>query len=247
LGIMEKLKWIDPFTYVDMLLERINPRHNKLVDWAAYLISAFVFAWVIYSLFGIAFGTSAPFVIVLSPSMEPVLYRGDIVIMAGATPETIKAKETTVDFPLSGKAFWDFGKIAYSTDENGMLHAEKIFLSEQQVFDITTEGDTIVYFSQYRQEPIIHRAVLKITAPDGTFLLTKGDSIYNTTIDQDCGRVINGSSERNCITLYPITAKDIQGKMLFKTPLLGYVKLLIFDDLPQLLFGCPQGRVCYFP
>lgn len=247
LGIMDKLKWLDPFTYVDILLEKFNPNHNKVVDWSVYLASAFVFAWILYSLFGIAFGTSTPFVIVLSPSMEPVLHRGDIVVMAGATPETIKAQSTTVDFPLGEKAFWDFGKIAYGTDEKGKLFAKNLFLNEQQVFDILKDGDTIVYFSQYRQEPIIHRAVLKITAPDGTFIITKGDSIHNTTIDQDCGRVINGKPERDCITLYPITAKDIQGKMLFKIPLLGYVKLLIFDDLPQLLFGCPKGRTCYFP
>ena len=247
MGFWKKLKWLDPFTYVDILLAKINPKHNAWIDWPVYLISAFLFAWIAYSIFGFLFSTSAPFIIVLSPSMEPVLYRGDIVIMLGAKAETLNVQEATVDVPLEGKAFWDFATLAYYRNPDGTLEAKTISLSEKQNFEIKKDGGIIVYFSKYRQEPIIHRAVLKIIAPDGTYIITKGDSIHNTTIDQDCGRVVNGMPERDCISLYPVTNNDIQGKMLFKIPLLGYVKLLIFDDLPQLLFGCPQGRVCYFP
>ncbi len=251
MGLREKLKWLDPFTYVDLLLDRVNPKHNPWIDWPVYLVSALFFAWIAFIFFGILFGAKVPFWIVLSPSMEPVMYRGDVVLLAGTSASNINAQTAKIDFPIAGKAVWDFASIAYGLGDNNRPEAKKIFFSEQQSFELNKSGDIIIYYSAFRQRPIIHRVALKIIAPDGIFFLTKGDSIYNPTIDQDCGRIVNGNPERNCITLYPAQEKEIWGRMFFKIPLLGYGKLLIFDDLPNLpkiLSGnCNESNDCYFP
>ncbi|MDO8627490.1 MAG: hypothetical protein Q7K42_03425, partial [Candidatus Diapherotrites archaeon] len=73
-------------------------------------------------------------------------------------------------------------------------------------------------------------------AQDGIFLLTKGDSKLNPLLDQD-----------SSITNFPIVQKDIQGRAVLvnnyplKIPLLGYVKLLLFDDLPKFLSGISRA------
>ncbi|MCH7902212.1 hypothetical protein IIC68_00505, partial [archaeon] len=74
--LREKLKWLDPFTYVDVfILPKINPNNDKNIETIVYIIFAFIFAFVLYN-FILAFilGTDAPLVIVFSGSMEPVLF-----------------------------------------------------------------------------------------------------------------------------------------------------------------------------
>jgi signal peptidase I len=259
--LKKKLKWLDPFTYVDLLLEKINPSHNPLIDWPAYLVSAIVFAWIAYLFFGFLFATKTPFVIVLSESMEPVLYRGDVILLTGAAANSLNVQTVNANFSLAGKAFADFADPVYVVNEKGIiLDTNVIVFKNGETVELNKNGDIVIYDSDYLGIPIIHRAVLKIVATDGTFLLTKGDNVKNTRIDQDCGKleqryVLNSKGEtvsvlvptKECIALYPIKVNDISGKAVFKIPLIGYVKLLLFDDLPILLFGCPTGRTCTFP
>ncbi len=121
-----------------------------------------------------------------------------------------------------------------------------------QTVPITTNGDIIVYHSPLRQQQIIHRVVAKISASDGVFLLTKGDNARtNKTLDADCGAIVQqyypGSDvsyiqpEKPCITPYPINASSIDGASLARIPWIGYVKLLLFDDIPKLLTGKSAG------
>ncbi|MFH1256899.1 MAG: hypothetical protein V1494_06445 [Candidatus Diapherotrites archaeon] len=241
----EKLKWLDPFTYVDLfLMPKINPKNNEVISWAVYLVSAFVFAFAIYSILGFILGTGSPMVIVVSGSMEPTMYRGDVIVLQGVAPEQINAPEIDTGLP-------SLEKVPLSTiAELDSIQRVILFKDGQSLaFQQIGTGDTVVYNSDIRAEPIIHRAIAKLLAKDGVYLLTKGD--HNTGVDEDCGTVsVNGSSvivSKQCINLYPVKADKIQGRAVLKIPLVGYVKLIFFDDLPTLLFGCRNPYGCQFP
>ncbi|MBU5575043.1 MAG: signal peptidase I [Candidatus Aenigmatarchaeota archaeon] len=69
-------------------------------------------------------------------------------------------------------------------------------------------GDIVVYESNFFPHPIIHRI---IAIEDGKYI-TKGD---NNLIKDP----------------YPITKEQIKGKVIFKFPLLGYVKIFAEEGL----------------
>lgn len=237
--IREKLKYLDPFTYVDMFLDKVNPSHNPLIDWPVQIIAAFLIALLIYSLLGFALGTGSPMVIVVSESMSPNLHRGDVVVLSGVAPEDVQAQEVTLNIPsLEGIPFSSFATFTNPT----------INFNDGQKIETNQGGDILVYFSNYRNEQIIHRAVAKINANDGTYILTKGDNeLTNNTLDQDCGRVVGTSPQHNCITLFPISEENLQGKAIARVPYLGYVKLILVDDLQVILFGCNRPEGCPLP
>ncbi|MBU1120627.1 hypothetical protein KJ660_02000, partial [Candidatus Micrarchaeota archaeon] len=143
-----------------------------------------------------------------------------------------KAKEISLPRDtLEETLLIEFGKLQYTGKRISSIEFEN-----NETIEITTEGDVIVYHSKLKNEPVIHRAVAKLKVIDGTYFLTKGDSILNTTIDQDCGRIIPpGVPEKDCITLYPIPYEEIQGKSVLRIPLIGCVKLWLFDDLTSLV------------
>src|SRR3989338_6341130 len=86
------LKWLDPFTYVDVfVLPKINPEKKSWISWTVYLISAFAFAFLLYSLTGLILQTSFPLVIVVSGSMEPVYFRGDLIVLQGVNSDSLNA------------------------------------------------------------------------------------------------------------------------------------------------------------
>lgn len=229
--LRDKLKWLDPFTYVDLyVMPVVNPNKNSAVEMAVYLISAFVFAWVLYNyILAFLLGTSSPLVIVYSGSMEPALYRGDVVLLARASQ--LQMRTVDVNFSLSNAKFFDFAEPVYAV-EGGRYRATGIKVGGQE-YSYDRSGPTVVYYSKSYGEDIIHRAVLKLRAPDGEFLLTYGDN--NPAPDQECteGMV----SVNRCISPYLVKADSLKGKYLVHLPLLGYVKLLIFDDVPKLIFG----------
>ena len=105
--IKERLNWLkylDPFYYVDTyVVPKVNPENIEWINWVIYVVSALFFAWLIYSLLGFLLATASPMVIVVSGSMEPVLYRGDVVVMQGASPENLVAESTTLRLPTLTK------------------------------------------------------------------------------------------------------------------------------------------------
>lgn len=308
-GIREKLKWLDPFTYVDLLIvNRVKKKSKRVqitvfilcmifvsimlylfvigkttplpfffflvialtaslyffleeeaVDWSIYLASAFFFALVIFFTIGFLLGTNSPMVIVLSGSMEPLMYRGDVIVLHGVEAGQTQAKEVTLNMRLQGAPLRSYAT-PYCKGESGasktaiapcteyislynlkeidkeQFNTEKIDFEGAEAIDITTDGDIVVYYSDITGQQIIHRAVAKIKALDGIFLLTKGDSINNPLIDQQAG-----------ITSYAVNAKTIDGRSIFRVPLIGYGKLLIFDDIPVILFGCRNPYGCPLP
>ena len=50
--------------------------------------------------------------------------------------------------------------------------------------------------------------------------------------------------QKNCISLYPIKSDELHGKAVFQIPLIGYIKLIVVDDLGKILTG---QELQYFP
>ncbi|MEK6972886.1 MAG: hypothetical protein AABW72_02510 [archaeon] len=252
------LRWLDPFTYVDIfILPKINPSENKTITNIIYVISAFIFAFAFYSLFGFLLSTNYPATVVLSGSMEPVFYRGDILIVQGISAETLIAPEISLDIEslenvstffyangycsLTGstspvKCLQLLNPVLANKISLGNFTTNEIRFSDGRVLPIETSGDIVIYYSKLQNKEIVHRAVAKIKAKDGIYVLTKGDSKQNPFIDQEGG-----------IVEYAINVNDLYGKVIFKIPLLGYVKLLLLDDPMQLIKGCYLTNTCVLP
>ncbi len=234
--LREKLKWLDPFTYVDLyIMPKVNPKENELLSWIVYLVSAFFFAWLIYTGLGLILGTGSPMMIVVSGSMEPLYHRGDIIVLQGTDAANLQGQEVEIGLPtLRGKELASFATPVYS-EQSPIVKIESIEFGNGQSTPITKEGSIVVYWSQQMQEPIIHRVVTKLKAGDGWYVLTKGDSEKNSSVDQDCGLIVNGRPEKNCIEPYPVPVEELQGKAVLQIPLIGCVKLWLLDDLGSIL------------
>ena len=166
-GLREKLKWFDPFTYVDFyIMPKVNPKNDELLSWVVYLLSAFFFAWVIYTGLGLILGTTSPMMIVVSASMEPIYHRGDILILQGTDAHGLLGKE--VELPLenlSEKEFEAFANPIYSQGTQNKI--ESIKFDSGEIIPVTQDGSIVVYWSNYMKEPIVHRVVAKLHAQDG--------------------------------------------------------------------------------
>jgi signal peptidase I len=256
--IGKNLYRLDPFTYADILLERIGQKENNLVVWPVYLLTAFLSAWLIYTILGLILGTRAPAVIVISGSMEPTFYRGDIMVLTGVSPENLNAQEVVLPFSVRDKNLSQYAKTYCAIEDvNELIECRQIipyakkgvippskfvtkricFPSVDKCIELNKEGDIVVYMSDTYKRPIIHRVVVKIRANDGTFVLTKGDSIYNPLIDQEAG--LAGSA---------VPIEKLEGKVFFMIPKLGYIKLIIVDDIPCILSHLSNfTEVCELP
>lgn len=257
--LKEKLKWLDPFSYSDLLLKKLGWEENGVARFFVELGTAFLSAFLLYAVIGLLLGTSMPLVIVVSGSMEPVLSRGDVVLLQGVhSGDDVHVQEAWVNQNIAGLSFWDFGTVNYFPDssapplENQLCESRlgrgvySVVLDGKE-YRLRTDGDIVVYFSKFpgrTPEPIIHRAVLKIHAKDGDFFLTKGDSVRNPIFDEDCGKTVLGVPQCSCISLYPLRVQELQGKAVGWIPAIGYVKLALVDDLTQFLQGCPPSNAC---
>jgi len=233
--VMEKLKWFGPFTYVDLFVmpqvKKISA--SKKVEFIVNVLFAALFAGIIYLLLGFLFGSSSPLVIVYSASMETTFYRGDVMGLTGLNQNMPLGKEITLNKNILNVPVSEYANPQY---ENGQLKSI-VFSNGQEIFPDESSA-VIVYPSYPMRIPIIHRTIVKITALDGTFVLTKGDNEKtNFTYDQDCGAIdyYNTKSEKPCITFFAIPIKDIQGVSFFEIPKVGCLKLWIVDDLVSLL------------
>lgn len=234
-SLWEKL---DPFTYVDdYILPRVNPHNNEIINWVVYLVFSFVFAYALYSFFGLVLQTQSPLVIVVSGSMLPTLARGDVVILQGVDGLHVNAPEVVLDGV--DVANTSLSKLAvYSPDGRGGWNIT--FNDTGETVNVPKRGSTdiVVYNSTFKQLEIIHRAVVKIRSNGEYFVLTKGDN--NPSLDQDCGSVdeflVPGSSTpqivttKSCPSPYPVALSSVRGKALVWIPYLGFIKLILVDS-----------------
>jgi len=230
--------WLDPFTYLDLFLEKIfgKPKNTliKTVYWIFYLLFSFLMAYLIYNLIGLILRVSMPLAIVVSTSMTPSLNKGDVVILTA--PENLIVPTITIDYNISKKDLFEIFTLNYKTNEYGLQEIEYLEINQKKIFvndAITNNNSVVVYKSNTVPKDIIHRAIVYIKANDGEYIFTKGDnSKTNRYIDQDCGIDRNISTDeeiyvnKGCLHLYPTPAENIIGKKIGKIPYIGYIKLM---------------------
>ncbi len=254
--IKKWLSYIDPFTYSDIILERAGLKKNRIASFIADIITAFITALLFYALLGFVLGTSIPAVVFVSNFMVPTFERGDIIVMQGVSVENLDAKEVKLPYAIGNKPLASYA-VVYCKDKSigmekecayfgekykkGLIKetdfvATKICFKDANCYAIERKGDVVIYFSPTAKIPIIHRAVFKIFAKDGVFVLTKGDSVHNPVLDQQ--------------TFYSpaaVSVDELVGKKVFIIPKLGYIKLLLLDDLPCLLANNFDISKCKIP
>lgn len=234
-SFFKKFEKLDPFYYVDkyVMVKVKEKTDSKYIEGLINFLFAGLFAIITYFLLGLLFGTNSPLVIVFSSSMEPTLWRGDIVALTKANSEMDFGKEIVLernikDIPVS--------KFTTSIYDNNKL--EKIIFSNGEELSPTKNNSIVVYPSFPFNLPIIHRSIAKIKANDGVFILTKGDNdLTNPTFDQDCGEIdfVKQKVQKPCITFYAIPIEQIQGVSFLQIPKIGCIKLWLFDDLLSLI------------
>lgn len=228
------LKWIDPFTYVDLfVMPRVKQiTKSETVELLVNVFFAAVFAYILYSVLAVLFGSSTPLVIVYSASMENTLFRGDVIGLSNANDGMDFGPTVTLNQNISNVPTYLFVTPSYENNSLSYLN----FSNGDKI--IPSESSRIIVYSAFPSGlPIIHRAIAHIKANDGEFVLTKGDNdLTNPTFDADCGVVVNGRTEKPCITLYATQISDIQGVAFFNLPKVGCVKLWLVDDLTSLIF-----------
>ncbi|MBI5228552.1 hypothetical protein HY991_00465 [Candidatus Micrarchaeota archaeon] len=184
-----------------------------------------------------ALGTTTPIDVVTSCSMLPVLERGDMIVLKGGYVEA-QTIRFNGDF---SKVRFAAKELPFSEDKAVQLYAP--VLDDKELFElnagrcdwegtivpclksISYEGKTflrnasdeiIVYGALPKEKGyglIIHRVFLKIVADDGTYYLTWGDN--NQFPDQLYG-------------IEPVKENHAHGKILYRIPYLGYLKLFLF-------------------
>lgn len=227
---------LDPFTYVDeWVMPRVNPWNNEILSWIIYIIFSFIFAYALYTAFGLILQTASPLVIVVSGSMLPTMARGDVVVLHGVTGPDLHVPEVILDgVDVEHSSLGDLATITPTG-----LGDWDITFNNGQTIHVPKKGtsDIVVYYSSHKNLEIIHRAVVKIKSDGKYFVLTKGDN--NPSLDQDCGDVsdiffpqgsgVQTITDKSCPSPYPVSLSDVKGKALFWIPYVGFIKLLLVD------------------
>lgn len=234
--LKEKLKFLDPFYYVDLLVMPKIKKYtdSKIIENIVNVFFAAIFALLLYTILSFIFQTATPLVIVYSASMQPNLFRGDVIGLRAASQNDYFGEEVFIDDKILNKPVNEFLNPIYESGQVSKL----VFDNNQNVL-VEKDASIIVFNSIPDNLPIIHRSIVKIIANDGNFVLTKGDNFNtNPTFDQDCGEIdqLRNTSEKNCVTFYAIPINEIEGLAFFRIPLLGCIKLWLVDDLLHLIF-----------
>ncbi|MFA6064688.1 MAG: hypothetical protein WCW44_00185 [archaeon] len=233
------LKWFDPFTYVDIfVMPRVKKvTTNEYVEMGVNIFFALIFAFAIYSLLGIIFGTQTPLVIVYSASMENTFFRGDVMALTRANVSDNFGEEVFLTRSIGEVPTIDYVTPNYSLGRLISLTFKDSNGATQEVL-LAHNGNVVVYPAFPSGLPIIHRGIVKINANDGVFILTKGDNMStNPTFDQDCGNITPelNLSQKPCISFYANKVDNLVGKTFFMVPKVGCVKLWLLDDLFSLI------------
>ena len=217
------LEKLDPFYWFDRFwfsqIGKPEGLGEKIVYHIAEMLYAVLVAYSLYVFLGVVLTTSKPAVIVASQSMEPTLWPGDIALVQGVPPDSVRAPVVDVNVPLRGKPL-------SSTPVQIVRKGREIigFNVDGNFIPLDATGDILVYYNDVYNLDIVHRAVLKILAPDGVFFITKGDNwSTNPTVDQDC-------DTGTCIYLYPVPSDNVYGRVLFAIPRIGILKLWLFGS-----------------
>jgi signal peptidase I len=235
-------------------------RRYGLTGWAAELVDlgiGFLFAALLYFIILPAIlGANPPAVIVQSCSMTGTLNVGDVSVLQGVKFDSIRAPLVTLE-----------GRMNFTIEPNDIdLETTALIFPDGQRLDIREDGDVLVYISKISGNQIIHRAVARVRAGDGDWVVTKGDA--NKIPDAakiDCAEFEDlGGGLRKCTKLSkqvksvcserdagwpgcigtPLKPSEVTGRQLFVIPLLGHVKLAVFHVLTLGTAGYPGPLWC---
>lgn len=193
---------------------------STLVEAGVALLAA-VIAW--FAL-GFVLSTSSPLDVVTSCSMLPALERGDLVVLQGGG---VNAKEISFsgDLPAIRVVKKRCRLVGASVAREALCSSEVIVGNETISLEEAARNNDVIVFEpkQSSYGLVIHRAVLKLrNAATGEVLyLTKGDN--NLALDQEAG-------------IGFVSKKDVKGKVVFRVPYAGYVKLILFMQFQE-----PEG------
>lgn len=235
--IWKKIKTYDP--------AEIVKRKFKLKGWVAeiadVIVSFLVASFIYFILMPAILGANPAAVVVQSCSMYPSLNVGDISVLQGVSFDDFRVQEITLTQDLDFRI----------EPNNIRQETTSLIFPDGQRLDINKNGDTLVYVSKISGLQLIHRAIAKVRATNGNFYITKGDA--NNLPDAakvECSKVEGNTCTQfqESITAlctesdagYPgclgtvIKEDEVIGRQLFTIPLLGHVKLLIFEFVPGL-------------
>jgi signal peptidase I len=225
-------KWLDPYIYLDLVIDKLfgkTNKKNKFIINILYILYSVLLAYLLYTFIGLILGTSLPLATVVSGSMEPNFYRGDIVIVANA--KNIKAQIIDINENIKNKDIKDFSKMEFFPNSYGLNEIYSITIGNETINlddTIKNNNSVVIYKSNIYGKLIIHRVVLILNANDGTYVISKGDNHKtNRIIDEDCDLSPKTLiPTKGCLNIYPINIKDLYGKKIGRIPYIGYLKLI---------------------
>lgn len=189
-------------------------------------IGAAVVAWLALSA---ALQTPSPLDVVTSCSMLPVLQRGDLVIVQGATQFNAPVVEYSEVLPNTNvqRSNCTIAKrrtgptISQCTSSISVVNPTST--STVNVSRSAVQGNDIIVFESPQAGLVIHRAILVLRNKDTGKLIyvTKGDN--NQVVDQEAG-------------LNYVQSQHIHGRYIFRIPYVGYLRLFLAGQ-----FAEPRG------
>lgn len=184
------------------------------VGYVTYAVLGIIAALLLHSILSISFGTNFPVVVVVSGSMDH-----------GENEDGQPCGKKVFDYRESFDNWWDLCRFYYEnfnitkSDFSNFLFSNGFKRGDMPIvfgFEKYKVGDVIVYNEPTQSAPIIHR-IIGIN-PDGSYQ-TKGD--HNPS---------QNPYERE------VRKSQIEGKVIFIIPKVGYFKVLFNDLLGILAF-----------
>jgi hypothetical protein len=178
---------------------------NSIWSWLANIVLAFVLIkFVIYPVLGLLLGTGYPIVAVVSSSMEhdgsfDEWWNTDRCCLDSSCTKRVSPREIYAGFGITEEQFRDF------SFKNGFDKGDIMILRGPGGAEV---GDILVFWTDSRTEPIIHRIVQQKGVANAPVFKTKGD--------------------HNCASAgfeQSISKDRFIGKAAIRIPFLGWIKI----------------------
>ncbi len=178
---------------------------NSIWSWLANIVLAFVLIkFVIYPVLGLMLGTGYPIVAVVSSSMEhdagfDEWWTTKVCCVDASCSNRLSPEEIYSSYGLTKE---DFKELPY---KNGFNKGDIMILQGPKELAV---GDILVFWTDSRKEPIIHR-IIQVKG-------VAGDHVYKTKGDHNCASATFEQS---------ITSDRMIGKAALRVPFLGWIKI----------------------
>ena len=89
---------------------------STTIEFTINFLFAAIFAFILYTILGIAFGTGSPLVIIFSASMEHNLYRGDVIALRAPNVNDYFGPEVNLERNIDREPTINFAMPVYEND-----------------------------------------------------------------------------------------------------------------------------------